>query len=418
MKERIDDINVHRHIPLILFCLFLIYGTLYPFSGWQWPDGNLKDLLIPSWPRHISRSDLIENFLIYIPLGLLIARSIAKRLHWLIAVALTTTFGIGLSFLLECFQIFLPSRVSSLLDVVINGAGTFAGALLSVTTGGKAVLGKKMIELRQKWFLPGSSTDLGLIVLALWALSQLSPLVPSLDLGNLKNGIKPLWYTVHDLSRFLPHQAATYALNITGLGIITTLAIKQKECALPLFAAFVTIVLFFKIPVVGRQLSLEALSGFGVGLILCVLLRRLSRLLLVSATAVAILAAFIIAEVYPDATHIEKVYRFNWTPFGGHMSNIMGLVDILEGIWPFTALAYLTLLTFPSRISLATILGGLFIFILVFVLEWVQQTISGRYPDITDALIALIGWIVPLVSIDIHATEIRSMQLTGPPDDK
>jgi hypothetical protein len=40
-------------------------------------------------------------------------------------------------------------------------------------------------------------------------------------------------------------------------------------------------------------------------------------------------------------------------------------------------------------------------------LEWIQQAIPGRTPDITDVLIAITGWTLPLLFINFKSHEIQ-----------
>lgn len=404
MEDIKDKFNIGRLILLFLFTLLIIYGSLYPFSGWQRPDSNIWNFLVLRWPRHISRTDLITNFLVYVPLGFFITRSLNIRLSPLPRIFIATILGTVLSFLLECLQVFLPGRNSSLFDVLLNAAGTFAGATFAEILGDRTAMGKKLISLRQELFLPGRLIDLGLVVLVFWALSQLIPLVPSLDLGNLKYGLRPLWHILHNINSFSPYQAVVYTFNIAGLGIIASLVVKNKNRATAIFASFVTIVLLFKVPIVGRQLSMEAVSGLFCGLFLLVSLRRLPDPVLVIVAAVAILAAFIIDELHSAKMLlcIQCIHPFNWIPFRRQMTNLMGIVSIMEGLWPFAALSFLTMLMRPQCIFFGAILAGLPLFILVFVLEWIQLGIPGRYPDITAVLLAVIGWTVPILLIDVR----------------
>ncbi len=410
VENRKDNFNIGRLTMLFLFTLLIIYGTLYPFSGWQQPDGNIWNLLVPKWPRHISRTDLTTNFLVYMPLGLFIAKSLNIRLSSLSRILLTTILGTVFSFSLECLQVFLPSRASSIFDVLLNGGGTFAGATFAEILGDRTAMGRKLISLRQELFLPGRLNDLGLVILVFWALSQLIPLVPSLDIGNLKYGLKPLWNTLHNLKSFNLYQALVYTFNIFGLGVVAFLIAKDKNHMTTIFATFVTTVFLFKVPIVGRQLSMEAVSGLACGLVLLISLRYIPNPVLVVMAAVAIFAAFVINEVYPATASLSCLHSFNWIPFRRQMTNLMGIISIMEGLWPFALLAYLTMLMRQCTL-LSAILAGLPLFILVFVMEWVQQGIPGRYPDITAVLLAVIGWTTPRLFIGIPIEKIRSGSL-------
>lgn len=388
-----------KNILLVSYLGLIIYGSLYPFSGWRVPDAYHPNMVHLWWREHLSRSDVITNFLSYIPLGYLVARTICMRQRAFVTLTIVVLSSAALSASMEFLQVFLPSRVSSLADVFFNSCGTLVGAIGAKVMGGEAVLGQSVLSLRAKYFIPGRLGDIGLGIVGLWALSQLVPLVPSLDIGNLKHGLKPLWRTLHDMSRLDVHETLVYSLNIAGGGSIASFLIKDKQHALLIYALFVAAVLLLKIPIIGRQLSLEALCGFFISLFLLVLLSRLKQPVSLVTAAVLILIAFIIDElrtaVLPDSFHLV-----NWVPFRHQMASVMGFAGILEGIWPFASLAYLSLIMFPQHRYQAAFLGGIFMVSVAAALEWMQQFIPGRYPDITQVLLATVGWSLPWIVVE------------------
>ncbi len=76
--------------------------------------------------------DAVLNFFGFIPLGLLLAATLAKRggrlgTH---CVSLPLATGFLLSLLIETVQAWMPARSSDMQDLILNTAGTLAGALL------------------------------------------------------------------------------------------------------------------------------------------------------------------------------------------------------------------------------------------------------------------------------------------------
>lgn len=375
---------------LLGYIALLVYGSLYPLAGWRIPEGSP----MVSWPRYVSRADMVTNLLVYIPLGLLLVRSFPGRWRAVSSIAMATVLGSVLSIGVEVLQLFLPARVSSMGDIALNAAGSLIGAVIAWNLKEQVTMGRQIRSLRHAWFLSGAATDAGLAAIGLWALSQLVPLVPSFDVGNLKQGLRPLWYTLRDPAIFRPLDAAVYAFSIGGLGVIATIISREKKFAPVFWGMFAATVLLLKVPIVGRQLSLEAISGLVVGLALLFFARKLPSRLPVAAASLMVLGGFIVSELSP-ASNAAATYPFNWVPFAGHMTNVMGLAGILEGIWPFTALAFLTWEMHTSQSLIATTTGGVFLLALVFALEWSQQSISGRHGDITAPVLAGIGWILP-----------------------
>lgn len=345
--------RVRPYLWVIMYAMLIVYGSLYPFGDWRMPPENLVAFLVAPWPRYVTRTDIATNILAYLPLGYLLAAVLRRRVGGLGAVMLATETGALLSLVMETLQMFVPGRVSSNLDILTNGAGALAGALLFLLTRDHRWPGRALLAWRRHSFLPGRMIDAGLWLLALWALSQLSLQLPSLIAGNLRHPFIPFWRTLADFSLFKPQQALVYMLEITALGLFTATLVKPAQRVVPMliavFAAavllkFLAAAVLLKLSVLGRLLSLEALSGFALGLALLLLLlrgptRRPYR------AAFATLAAFVAAKA------VDRVVSgaAEWPPFGENLFNVTGLAYLVSEIWPFLAMAYLLPLYLGSR---------------------------------------------------------------------
>lgn len=120
--------------PLALgAALLIVYASLYPFSGWR-VTADPWWLFLTQWPRYWLRFDVISNWLGYIPLGFLGAAALLSQRPphsprpWgallLVAVACS-----ALSLTMEITQNYLPWRVPSLADWLLNSAGGMTGIL-------------------------------------------------------------------------------------------------------------------------------------------------------------------------------------------------------------------------------------------------------------------------------------------------
>lgn len=93
---------------------------------------DVIDLISAPWPRYWTWFDVIANWLGYAPLGFLLAwtlgRSIGPWRGALLAVALSS----GLSLSLEWLQGFLPLRIPSNVDWLLNTAGALLGAVVAL----------------------------------------------------------------------------------------------------------------------------------------------------------------------------------------------------------------------------------------------------------------------------------------------
>ncbi len=341
-----------------------------------------------------SRADILTNVLAYAPLGLLLGLWLQRRGAKAAALVLAALLGAVLSLSVEWVQAYLPARVTSLIDFGTNIFGTFLGALLARLVDPESAFGKLLHDLKSGWFKPGALTNMGLIAIVLWALSQTSPFVPSLDLGNLKQGLAPIADWVRGSSEFKFGQAAVYTLNIVALCLLARTLGRVRKPVLMLFWLFAGAVLLYKVPVVGRQLSPEALAGWFVALLVVVPFLALAGASVALAAMVLLVAGFSVAELQIDP--VAQRYAFNSVPFLGQMETLNGLGGILESLWPFLALGYLARYAAPATGGAGrAIFGGLLVFALVFGLEYYQQFLPGRHGDITVVLLAIMGWTVP-----------------------
>jgi VanZ family protein len=383
-------------ILALAYALLIVYGSLYPFSGWTAiPGEEAWTFLTAPWPRYISRSDIITNVLVYLPLGLLSARALRAWLRPPGAVFAATAAGLLLSLAMESLQTFLPGRVSSRLDLVLNVAGSLGGAMLAALMQSPRSPLRRIGILRREWFVPGRLADLGLVVVGLWTLAQLTPLLIALDAGVRRAGLPP-WTPGYPLP-FNFSQLGIYALGIGGLGVFLSLLTRAGRRITPAFAVFVAAVLLTKISVIGRYLSLEMAWGALLGTVFAGMFGRGRRYLRLALAALAVLGGFTLMELEPDPDALPMMVEdFNWVPFRGQMHSLAGYAEILSLFWPFVALGCLGVMAARGGRRRGWILAGsVLILLMMFGLEWQQQSIPGRRADITDVLLALGGWLLP-----------------------
>ena len=387
----------------VAYGTLVVYGTLFPLGEWAPPLWGWTNPITATWPKSASRADLLVNLLAYVPLGLFLALWLRPRAGTLMAIAIAVSLGTALSFALETLQSALPSRVPSPLDWVTNAAGTAMGALVAATLDPHFAAGRKLLQWRQTWFTSGALSNLALVIVLLWGFTQAAPFVPSLDWGNLKSGLKPLGNTLRHPSTFEAVRAVESALQMLALGLLIR-CIERRTLLWP-FVAFAFAVLLYKVPAVGRQLTLEALTGWlGAALLLAVLPPRTPAARVLSAAA-ALLTAHALAQFEAGKDPATSV--INWIPFRGQVGTVAGMLDILETLWPFMALGLLarwsTVWRWRRMVMWA---GGTAVVSLAFALEWMQQSIPGRFADITDVILAGFGWLLPWVYADTRSRTV------------
>lgn len=391
---------------LLLYAALLVYGSWYPFAWGAAPVAPLA--FLHTMPTYLDKGDVIQNVLVYMPFGLLIVAWCGRRLPFAAGLLLAAVAGTALSLGIETCQQYLPSRVPSLVDVAMNFGGSVIGGLFGALVNRRTMPGATLLRLRDDWFRPGPLVSTGLIVIALWMLSQTTPLVPSLDIAQLRSklgylyrsAMAPYWFSWGKLATLWCYQVA--------LGILLCTLLHSGRPFLRLYLILAALVCAWKMLVVGRVLSLELLAAVTLALPALAVTRRLRPTASAMAGVALLAAGLAIYELLPgDAAVLQPA--FNWVPFEGQMNDLSGLENILEFLWPPMAMACLLRLALPfHRQDAGAVIGTAVLALGMFMLEWLQQSLPGRYGDITQVALACVGWVIP------WCVRARNVRAAGP----
>lgn len=350
----------------------VVYGSLFPFHYQahtpSWADGWA--LLRPE-ARH-SRSDLLGNLLLFVPYGLLLATPMPRQRR-----LLTLLGGAVLALGLQYLQFWFPDRDPSGTDAVLNLVGIATG-LVAGLLGAPLLRRWRPGDLPRPQFVLVSS-----LLMALWLLYRWFPLVPTLDLQNLKNGIKPLihWREtgVVDVLR-----------NLAGWLVFLRLARYswlQRWGAWRL-AALCVAVLAIEPLFLNNALSPANAVGLMVALGVSPLLRSGPRTLMVITGVLAL--SITVAALQPFS--FRWLGGFLWIPFAGSLGGdpIAAIPPLMEKFYLYGSLVFFVrYLGASHRLTMVTL--GAFLL----ALELVQQAVPGRTPEITDPLLVLgMAWLV------------------------
>jgi glycopeptide antibiotics resistance protein len=180
--------RTHFAAPLLLAIIvaLILYVSLYPFRFSADGPSVIEVLRELSWAR-ASRGDMLNNVLLYVPLGFCIALTVEPRFGRLAGIVAGLVGGALLSMTMEIMQGSIATRVPSLTDLSLNAAGALAGAI-----GGSAwhALGARMTPQANP---AGRSGAIALVVLVLWLIARLWPFVPDASLRQLKRAVRPLF---------------------------------------------------------------------------------------------------------------------------------------------------------------------------------------------------------------------------------
>ncbi|MBM3386718.1 MAG: VanZ family protein [Betaproteobacteria bacterium] len=174
-----------RSAALPLACLYaglIVYASLYPFEGWREQGLVPWSFLWAPWPRYWTGFDVVSNVLGYGPLGFLVSLAVQRLRPAWPAVRLTMALALCLSMAMESLQMFLPARVPSNVDLLLNVAGACMGAVLARALESWGVIGR-WSRFRDRWFVSESSG--ALVLLALWPLALQFPVAVPFGLGQV-----------------------------------------------------------------------------------------------------------------------------------------------------------------------------------------------------------------------------------------
>jgi VanZ family protein len=346
---------------LVAYLFLIVYASWYPFSGWQ--NNNLVTLLdvAKQWPRYWTGFDAAVNVVGYMPLGLLLVFALYPKCNKYWSVLLATIAGTLLSVMMEGVQSFLPSRVTSPLDVITNGTGALLGAILGALLI-PAVLEKGRLRLlRKEWLHHEASREM--LILGLWPLAQIYPQAYLFGLGQILP-LLSLWLEDFfeididfsalllqgmelNAEEYLLSEAIITACASTGailicLFILNRHAPKFWLSSLLLIGAVCTkalaVALLFKPEYAFAWLTPGARGGLLISVIMlygfsfapCRAQRRLAILML--------MISLILINLVPSNPYFLLSMQ-NWTH--GKFLNFYGAAQFLSIVWPFVALWYL-----------------------------------------------------------------------------
>lgn len=328
------------------YILLIIYISLSPFSGWDYPAKGPFHFLTAAWPRYITGFDIVANELAYVPLGILLFELLGARLPRWIAGILSTIIGFLLSFCMEALQAYLPVRISSFTDLLCNTGGVLAGVLIAMRMG-HSWLAKTLVRWRHKTFSESPGSEFGELLLVVWLFIQLNPSIPFFAAGTINNVLD--WNPIRGEPLYLLPQALGVAFNFCGICLFMTVLLKPKVDSLRFVIGIVILGASLKYLSAGVLLKsalitdwfgIEALGGLAGGLLMLMIANRLSHRWRIYLAAMMILAGGLLAKVGAIYDALPTILNvFDWPH--GQLFNFTSLTLILNEIWPVVTFIYL-----------------------------------------------------------------------------
>lgn len=165
-----------------MYIALVVYASLYPFSNWRDQGIAPWSFLWAPVPRYWSGFDVAINLAGYVPLGALLAlvtlRAAPRTRLALRAVFLASV----LSLLMESLQSYLPQRVASREDWLLNSAGAALGAWMALGLARAGWLARWDVW-RHRWLASQSRGVLALLLA--WPAALLFPAAVPFGVGQV-----------------------------------------------------------------------------------------------------------------------------------------------------------------------------------------------------------------------------------------
>jgi hypothetical protein len=363
-------------VPWLLVAVIAIiaWGSLYPFNfDATAVHGSLLEAMGKlTWAR-AGRGDRVLNVLLYLPLGFCLFLSLGPRRRWR-SSAITVLCGAAFSFSIEVAQSYLPARVPSLIDLVLNTAGTLLGAIAGAMWRGLSALLRLPPQDAEQRRTPDA-----LLLLLLWLAWRLAPFVPHFDLTKLKSALWPLAY---------PHiEPQSTLLYLTCWLIVTQalLRLVSRQKVLEALLTLIAVVMVGRLVVASQSFVPSELVAFVLLLPALILLTRLHtgprHLLLFIA-----MGSVVYFEMMVPAEASNQGQSFDWLPFITWFDAGMPIdwVILFKKLFLFGALVWLFTEAGAPRGIAAVIVTTL-----VTMIQIIQQYLPDHAGTLTDPLLAL-----------------------------
>lgn len=165
-----------------LYAALVVYASLFPFAEWRDQGIATWAFLLAPTPQYWTGFDVAINVIGYLPLGGLVALGLLRSGWQRTWVWWAPMVVMLLSLLMEGLQSYLPTRVPSREDFLLNSAGAWGGAVAAFVLQKTGVI-DVWNQLRGRWFVPHSRG--GIVLLSTWPVGLLFPSSVPLGLGQV-----------------------------------------------------------------------------------------------------------------------------------------------------------------------------------------------------------------------------------------
>lgn len=342
----------------VIYAALIVYASLYPFADWRDQGMDAWSFLFAPWPRYWTGFDVGLNVVGYAPFGGMVVLSMLRSGRTSRPLAVAFLSATLLSICMEMLQGFLPVRVASREDWLLNSVGAWVGAIFTLSLERWGAI-DRWSHFRRRWFIESSRG--GLVLLVTWPLALLFPPTIPFGLGHVFERIEANiaeqlsdtafldWLPVRDieLQPLLPSTEAICVLLGLLIPCLLGFCVIRKGLRRLLF---VPLWLGAGMLVTGLSAVLSWGPGHAwawldfptqVALVAALVLSALSSLLPIRACQALLLLGtgvyLSILNQAPENPYLTQTLQ-EWEQ--GKFIRFNGLAQWLGWVWPFAVLAY------------------------------------------------------------------------------
>ena len=363
--------RVASRVFLLAMVAFIVYGSLYPFDFL--PEPATIDHFYAEWHMFDNRSDAIDNFMLFVPLGIgLHVHYASLRARAVASVLAVLVLAVGI----QLVQLYLPSRTAAVSDALWNTVGMVAGLLMASRVHPLVAARMSRDDAGHDFF--------ALLMLMLWFFYESFPFVPTLDLGELRSHVKTVVMAPpFELMRLMQHGLGA---ALAGVAVQRTNWLRTpRQGVLVVGAMAVTM----EILVAYGSLRRETLLGIVLGMLGAYWLERKGGDVTHGTVFVIAVVVYLITVFTP--------YRgqgadggVTLTPFRDLMW-VGGTREIVPAAYEALAIGALFWSGLASkRLQHAGRLWVGAVLLAVLALEWVRTALAGYHGDTSTIVMAIV----------------------------
>lgn len=343
----------------VLYAGLVVYASWYPFLDWRDQGVAPWEFLLAPVPRYWTGFDVGINVLGYAPLGALLTLGALRTRRSRHPVLWSVLGAALLSLCMEAVQSYVPTRVPSREDWLLNTVGATLGSittLLLEKAGGIA----RWSRFRARWLVPQSRG--GLVLMLTWPVALLFPAPVPLGLGQvwqrleqaLADGLADSAYATWLPVRQAPLLPLAPGLEVVCVALGLLVPCLLGFCIVRPRAQRVILVGGVAVAAVAVSalsaalswgpghawawLDLPTQSGMVMGFVLALLLSLLPWRVSAALALVALCVCVGLLNQAPESPYFAQTLQA-WEQ--GRFIRFHGLAQWLGWLWPFAAMAYL-----------------------------------------------------------------------------